>query len=70
MTAPVTQNGSGDSWKVRFVMPADYTLETLPKPKSQDVRLIAVPARKTGVIRFSGYNTERNINLHRETLLN
>jgi effector-binding domain-containing protein len=69
MTAPVTQDGNGDSWKVRFVMPADYTLETLPKPKNQDVRLIAIPARKTVVIRFSGYNTDKNINAHREALL-
>ena len=69
MTAPVTQDGNGDCWKVRFVMPADYTLETLPKPRNQDVRLIAVPARKAVVIRFSGYNTERNINSHRETLM-
>jgi len=69
MTAPVTQDGKGDSWKVRFVMPADYTLETLPKPKNQDIRLIAVPARKAVVIRFSGYNTDKNINAHREALL-
>jgi effector-binding domain-containing protein len=69
MTAPVTQDGNGDSWKVRFVMPAGYTLESLPKPKSQEVRLLAIPARKTAVIRFSGYNTNKNINSHRETLL-
>ncbi len=69
MTAPVTQDGGGDSWKVRFVMPAGYTLETLPKPKNQDVRLITVPVKKTVVIRFSGFNTDRNINSHRETLL-
>ncbi len=69
MTAPVTQDGNGDGWKVRFVMPAGYTLETLPKPKNQNVRLIAIPARKTVVIRFSGFNTDKNINSHRETLL-
>ncbi len=69
MTAPVTQDGNGDSWKVRFVMPEGYTLDTLPKPKNPDVRLIAIPARKTVVIRFSGFNTDKNINTHRETLL-
>ena len=69
MTAPVTQDGSGDSWKVRFVMPADYTLDRLPKPRNQEVRLLEVPARKTVVIRFSGFNTDKNINSHRETLL-
>jgi hypothetical protein len=69
MTAPVTQDGNGESWKVRFVMPAGYTLDSLPKPKNDEVHLLAVPARKTVVIRFSGYNTNKNINSHRETLL-
>ena len=68
MTAPVTQDGAGDRWKVRFVMPAAYTLETLPKPKNPDVRFITIPARKTVVIRFSGFNTDKNINSHCETL--
>ena len=70
MTAPVTQDGTGDIWKVRFVMPQQYTLETLPKPKNQDVRLMATPAKRVVVIRFSGYNTDKNINTHRERLLN
>jgi hypothetical protein len=69
MTAPVTQDGSGDAWNVRFVMPGAYTLETLPRPKNQDVRLIATPARRVVVIRFSGFNTDKNINAHREQLL-
>jgi effector-binding domain-containing protein len=69
MTSPVTQLGAGDSWKVRFVMPGDYTLETLPKPKNREVRLIPIPAKKVVAIRFSGYNTGGNINAHRQTLL-
>ncbi len=69
MTAPVTQDGKGDSWKVRFVMPSGYTLDSLPKPKNHEVRLLEVPARKTVVIRFSGFNTNKNINSHREKLL-
>ena len=69
MTAPVTQHGTGNSWKVRFVMPEDYTLDTLPKPKNKDVRLISIPAKKVVVIRFSGYNTDKNINTHREALM-
>jgi effector-binding domain-containing protein len=69
MTAPVTQAGSVDSWKVRFVMPSGYTLDSLPKPKNPEVRLLAVPARKAVVIRFSGFNTDKNIDSHRETLL-
>jgi DNA gyrase inhibitor GyrI len=69
MTAPVAQSGSGDTWKVRFVMPQAYTLDTLPRPKNQDVRLMATPAVRVAVIRFSGFNTDKNINTHREKLL-
>ena len=69
MTAPVTQDGSGDSWKVRFMMPANYTLDTLPEPKNPAVRLMAIAARRVAVIRFSGFNTGRNISTHREQLL-
>ena len=28
MTAPVTQEGGGDVWRVRFIMPSKYTMET------------------------------------------
>lgn len=69
MTAPVTQDGSGDSWKVRFVMPVQYTLDTLPKPKNDAVHLISIPARKVVAIRFSGSNTDKNINSHRAQLV-
>ncbi len=69
MTAPVTQDGGGNSWKVRFVMPGDYSLETLPKPNNQAVHLLAIPAKRVVVIRFSGFNTERNISTQREKLL-
>ncbi len=69
MTAPVTQDGNGDTWKVRFVMPQNYTQETLPKPNNPDVHLIAIQSRKKVVIRFSGFNTDTNINSHRDALL-
>ncbi len=69
MTAPVTQDGSGESWKVRFVMPEQYTLDTLPKPKNPAVHLIPIPARKVVAIRFSGSNTDKNINSHRDQLV-
>ncbi len=54
MTAPVTQQGTGDAWTVQFIMPAQYTLETLPKPKNDDVKLKAFPAERVAAIRFSG----------------
>ena len=54
MTAPVTvQQGSG-KWRVYFVMPSQYTLETLPTPNNPKVMLREVPSRKVAVVRFSG----------------
>jgi len=69
MTAPVTQLGGDNTWKVRFVMPRDYTLDTLPKPKNGEVHLLSVPARRAVVIRFAGSNTDRNLATHRDELL-
>ena len=54
MTAPVTQTQSGPSWTIRFTMPQGYTLATLPTPNDSRVSLVAVPATRVAVIRFSG----------------
>jgi len=56
MTAPVLEEVEGDDRrKVTFVMPAEYTLATIPKPKDPDVRLVEVPARRYAASRFSGW---------------
>ena len=57
MTAPVLQQGDGITWTVRFVMPAQYTLDTLPRPTDPMVRLREVPGKRYAAIRFSGLNT-------------
>ncbi len=61
--APVTQaremGSEGDGWVVRFIMPAQYTLATLPRPKSHDVRLRNVGPARRAAIRFSGVATDR-----------
>lgn len=54
MTAPVLQQGEGDRWVVQFIMPREYTLQTLPKPVNNAVKLRSIPARDVAVIRFSG----------------
>lgn len=56
MTTPVIQQegASQGSWTVQFVMPPEYTLETLPKPNNTAVKLKSVAGRKMAVIRFSG----------------
>ena len=60
MTAPVNIEPSGSQWTVSFVMPSEYTLETLPKPLNSKVQVRQVPAVKRAVIQFSGfYNSQK-----------
>ncbi len=54
MTAPVTQEKSQDKWRITFLMPAEYTLETLPKPLDRHVNLVEEPGYLMAVIRYSG----------------
>jgi hypothetical protein len=68
MTAPVTQRGDGHIWQVRFVMPAIYTMETLPKPKNSAVTLIEIPRKRFAVIRFSGMAGGASLKRHTEEL--
>ena len=69
MTAPVMQQASGPAWTVRFVMPASYTLETLPKPNTPAVTLKEVKGQRFAVIRFSGGSGEDNLKQHTHALL-
>ena len=60
MTAPVGQQKSGDRWVVSFMMPASYSMETLPIPVDPQVRLRQVPARRMAAVRYSGFWSEKN----------
>lgn len=54
MTAPVQQQGANGTWSVRFIMPKQWTMETLPAPVDERVKLVPMPGRRFAVIRFSG----------------
>jgi len=55
MTAPVaTQRGTAGEWVIRFYMPSEFTLETLPTPGDDRVHLVNVPAERVAVLQFSG----------------
>jgi hypothetical protein len=68
MTAPVGQQSVQGQWAVSFMMPASYTLETLPEPKDPKVSLRQVPARRMAVIRYSGFWSEKNYLRYRKEL--
>jgi hypothetical protein len=54
MTAPVSQERTGGQWRIAFVMPSEYTLDTLPQPVDPKVSLRQVPARRMAAITYSG----------------
>jgi Tfp pilus assembly major pilin PilA len=68
MTAPVTQQAHGDQWTIHFVMPSEYTLETLPKPNNKTVSIKKISEKKFAVLRFSGMSTQENISKHEVAL--
>ena len=61
MTAPVMEQGTGDTRRVTFSMPRKYTLATLPKPNNSAVKLREVPAHRVAVTRFSWYATDSRV---------
>jgi hypothetical protein len=69
MTAPVTQVADKNGWKVRFVMPSSYTLQNLPKPNNDQVKLIPTESKRFVVIRFSGSSNPENLQTHTQALL-
>lgn len=61
MTAPVTMEGSGGAWKMAFVMPTKFTMDTLPKPKNSSITIKQMPAQQLAVVTFSGWVDEEKL---------
>lgn len=69
MTAPVLQQSEGGNWTMSFVMPAAYSLETLPEPLDRQVTLLEVPGKTVASLRYSGRLNETNIGARSDELL-
>jgi hypothetical protein len=54
MTAPVNQEQVGNKWHISFLMPSNYTLETLPEPADKRIILKQIPSRLVAAITYSG----------------
>lgn len=68
MTAPVTVEPKGDQWRLHFVMPEGYQLDSLPRPNDPNVRLREVASHRAAAIRFSGFTTDASIREATEAL--
>jgi len=64
MTSPVGQRKAEQGWAVSFMMPASFTMETIPVPDDPSVVLREVPAYRAAAIRYSGRWTEKSYKKH------
>ena len=70
MTAPVAQvrSQAGES-VIRFFMPASWTIESLPEPIDEQVRLVEVPPETVAVLQFTGDRGVDTVDRRTEALL-
>lgn len=68
MTAPVVAQKTGagekngaDQWVIRFFMPSEHSMDSLPTPNDERVHLVAVPEETVAVLRFSGIASPETI---------
>jgi effector-binding domain-containing protein len=64
MTSPVGQQKSDQGWAVSFMMPASYTMDTIPVPSDPTVVLREIPAHRAAAIRYSGVWSEKSYLKH------
>ena len=61
MTSPVMSEETGEGeWRMRFVMPSKFTMETLPTPPA-DVTLTEVEGRLMAAVQFTGNAPEEDL---------
>ena len=68
MTAPVHVRSTDSTSTMSFVMPSQYTLEELPDPESDKIRLHKTGASITASLRFGGYASDKVIRKKTEEL--
>jgi effector-binding domain-containing protein len=69
MTAPVAMAQQGDRWLMHFVMPSEYSMDTLPKPNNSAVKVRELPPTQYAVIRFSGFTGAEKVDKKTNELL-
>ncbi|MET0701292.1 MAG: heme-binding protein, partial [Mycobacterium sp.] len=70
MTAPVAQTPAPGGSVIRFFMPSEWTLATLPTPVDDTVELVEVPAETVAVLQFTGDRSPAAVAARTTELLN
>lgn len=69
MTAPVAVSPRGEQMTMRFFMPSKYTLETLPEPLDDRIKLSLLPAQTFAAVKFSGIARDADFKERGEALV-
>jgi len=64
MVAPVRQSAAPGGYLVQFVLPRGVTLDTAPEPIDQRIVLRQVQSMRVAAIRYSGFWSDANYNVH------
>jgi effector-binding domain-containing protein len=69
MTAPVQETLGQERPVMAFTMPSEYSLEELPSPGDERVKLVSVPGRTVAAVSFSGWATGARVERYKRNLL-
>ena len=69
MTTPVTQDRVDNGYRIRFMMPSEYDVESLPAPKDRNVRIERIGAQRLGALGYSGRWSQDGYQRHLDLLV-
>ena len=70
MTAPVSEEKAGPGrFRISFVMPSSYTLDTLPTPLDPRITFRQVPGHRAAAFTFTGWLVDERKALEKTRLL-
>ena len=65
MTSPVMSTAS----KMSFMVPSEYTMETVPEPSNPSVKIVKIPERYVATVRFRGFAWKNEVKKQTKLLL-
>jgi hypothetical protein len=68
MTTPVTQKAEQGKYILSFMMPSEYTRDSLPVPNDPRITIAEVPPKTLAAVRYSGTWSKRNYQKHLDRL--
>ena len=52
MTAPVQQEQTDTEWAISFIMPSKFSIDTIPNPINDRIKIIQIPSKCYAVTTF------------------